>query len=97
MHTLEVAYADHFQPSKGCCQHQKHGIRFSDAEFVLFDPLALTSEDTEAEGEERLVSMGMDSTGRLLVVVYTYRGDDIRLISARLATTKERDNYENRI
>ena len=62
---------------------------------MLFDPMALTREDNDAEGEERFISIGTDSTGRLLVVVYAYRGDEVRLISARLATTKERDNYES--
>ncbi len=61
---------------------EKHGIRFSDAEFVLFDPLALSYKDDDSEGEQRHVSMGTDSLGRVLVIVYTFRGDRIRLISA---------------
>ena len=84
-----------FDPNIAAANFQKHGVRFSDAEFVLFDPMALTREDNDAEGEERFISIGADATGRLLVVVYTYRGDDVRLISARLATTKERDAYES--
>ena len=83
-----------FDPKKAAANFRKHGIRFSDAEFVLFDPMALTREDIEAEGEERFISIGADSTGRLLVVVYTYRGDEVSMISARLATAKERENYE---
>ena len=83
-----------FDPKKAAANFQKHGIRFSDAEFVMFDPMALTREDSEAEGEERFVSIGADSTGRVLVVVYTYRGEEIRIISARLATAKERGFYE---
>lgn len=83
-----------FDPKKAATNYLKHGIRFSDAEFVLFDPQALTREDIDAEGEERFISIGADSSGRLLVVVYAYRGDEIRMISARLATAKERDSYE---
>jgi uncharacterized DUF497 family protein len=73
---------------------RKHGIRFSDAEGVLFDPTTLTEEDATVEGEQRFVSIGPDPLGRLLVVVYTFRGDHIRLISARRATRRERRAYE---
>ena len=76
---------------------KKHGVRFSYAETVLFDPNALTREDMESEGEQRFVTVGMDSGGRVLVVVYTYRGEDIRLISARSATKRERMQYEEGI
>lgn len=68
---------------------QKHGIDFSDAEAVLTDPLALTREDGDAEGEGRFVTLGTDAVGRLAVVVYSYRDDAIRLISARKATRNE--------
>jgi uncharacterized DUF497 family protein len=64
---------------------------------VLFDPDALTVEDTTAAGEQRFVTVGTDSVGRVLVVVYSYRGEDIRLISARPATRKERKHYEEGI
>ncbi len=63
-------------------------------EAVLFDPNALTREDTEAQGEQRFVSLGMDSSGRIPVVVYAYRGETIRLISARAANGGERKAYE---
>lgn len=76
---------------------KKHGIRFSDAETVLFDPNALTREDMESEGEQRFITVGMDALGRILIVVYTYRGEDIRLISARSATKRERMQYEEGI
>jgi uncharacterized DUF497 family protein len=76
---------------------KKHGIRFSDAETVLFDPNSLTREDMESKGEQRFVTVGMDALGYILVVVYMYRGEDIRLISARSATRRERMQYEERI
>jgi uncharacterized DUF497 family protein len=72
-----------WDPRKASSNHRKHGIRFSDAEMILFDPHALTREDTVARGEQRFVSMGTDSVGRILAVVYTHRGENIRLISAR--------------
>lgn len=76
---------------------KKHGIHFSDAEIVLFDPNALTREEVDEENEQRFVSIGMDALGRVLVVVYTYRGEGIRLISARPATKRERESYEEGI
>jgi uncharacterized DUF497 family protein len=86
-----------WDPNKAKTNRNKHGISFSDAEAVLFDPNAISYEDEDAKGEQRHLSIGLDSLGRVLVVVYTYRADNIRLISARRATRKERQNYESRI
>ncbi len=86
-----------WDPEKARENLKKHGVRFSDAETVLFDPNALTREDMESEGEQRFVTVGMDTLGHILVVVYTYRGEDIRLISARFATKRERMQYEEGI
>jgi hypothetical protein len=85
-----------WDPEKARSNLKKHGVRLSDAEMVLFDPNALTREDTEAEGEQRFVTVGADSVGRV-VAVYAYRGEDIRLISARSATKRERKSYEEGI
>ena len=71
----------------------KHGIDFADAVTALEDNAALTIQD-EHPDEERFVTLGMDALSRLLVVVYTYRGQSIRLISARKATQRERRAYE---
>ncbi len=76
---------------------QKHGIRFSDAEIVFFDPFALTIEEQDVDFERRFVTVGSDTIGRVLVVVYSYRVDAIRLISARKATPSERKYYEKGI
>ena len=84
-------------PKKAESNFWKHKIRFSDAESVLFDPMALTVEDQIIDREKRFLSVGSDSIGRILVVVYTYYGDTIRLISARKATSKERKYYEKGI
>ena len=75
----------------------KHGVSFPDAEPVLFDPNAITREDEYAEGEQRFVTVGLDALGRVLVVVYTYRGETVRLISARKATRNESRAYERRV
>lgn len=74
---------------------RKHGVRFAEAATVLEDDAMLTMPDDESE-EERFVGLGMGSMGRLLVVVYTTRGDRIRIISARKATRQERSQYESR-
>ena len=74
---------------------KKHGIDLADAETVLRDEMALTMRDAESE-EERFVTLGMDALGRLLVVVYTWRDEEIRLISARKAERAERRQYESK-
>lgn len=86
-----------WNPAKAASNHRKHGIRFPDAEAVLFDPMALTTEDERSEGERRFVSIGADAANRVLIAVYCYRGGGIRLISARRATRNERRVYEEGI
>jgi hypothetical protein len=86
----------HFEwdTQKAVANREKHGVDFADAVSVLEDEAALTMLD-EFSDEERLITLGMDAFGRLLVVVYTWRGPDtIRLISARKATRNERQQYE---
>lgn len=83
--------------SKAASNIKKHGIRFSDAEIALWDPHAITLEDKRAESEQRQVTIGSDALGRVVVVVYTLRDEDIRIISARKATKRERNAYEKRI
>jgi uncharacterized protein len=72
----------------------KHGVDFADAVEVLLDALALTVAD-EDPAEERFVTIGVDGLNRILVVVYTWRGERIRIISARRATRRERTQYED--
>jgi uncharacterized DUF497 family protein len=86
-----------WDPKKAETNYRKHKIRFCDAETVLSDPMALTIEDQDVDQEQRFVSVGSDAMGRILVVVYTIRGDTIRLVSARRATSKERASYEKGI
>jgi len=86
-----------WDPRKAAANVAKHGVRFSDAEAVLFDLMALTREDTSAEGERRFVSVGLDAIGRVDVVVFSYRAEEIRMISARAAGARERRYYEEGI
>jgi uncharacterized DUF497 family protein len=86
-----------WDPNKAAINLQKHGVRFSDAAAVLYDPNALSFEDQTAIGEQRFIVIGMDHLWRLLVVIYTDRGDRARLISARPATSSERKQYESGI
>ena len=81
-------------PVKAAANLKKHGVSFADAEGVLYDPLAVTIEDLDAVGERRFVTVGLGSAGEVLVVVYTERDGEYRLISARHATKKERKTYE---
>jgi len=70
-------------------------VRFAEAATVFEDEAALKMSDDHPD-EERFVALGIGSMGRILVVVYTTRGDCIRIISARKATRQERSQYERR-
>ncbi len=72
---------------------RKHGVDFADAVTVLDDDRALTIIDPNPD-EERFVTMGMDAEGRILVAIFTWREENIRIISARKATQGERNQYE---
>jgi uncharacterized protein len=87
----------HFEwdPDKAARNFAKHGVHFADAVAVLEDDLGLTIRDTYFENEERWITIGMDILGRLLAVIYTWRAERIRLISARPATPHERRQYED--
>ncbi|MDR2787122.1 MAG: BrnT family toxin [Candidatus Accumulibacter sp.] len=82
-----------FDPAKNRGNIQDHQIDLADVDGVFFDPFALTREDRDHD-EACFVTLGMDGLGRLLVVAYTYRGEDIRVISARRAEPHERRPYE---
>jgi len=73
---------------------RKHGVDFADAATALTDEYAVTISDNHPD-EERFISLAMDALGRVLVVVYTWREDTVRLISARKATKPERRQYGN--
>jgi hypothetical protein len=74
----------------------KHGVSFEEASSVFADPLAATIPDPDhSQTEMRFLTMGLSSTGRLVVVSHTEEEDDLfRIISAREATSHERKAYE---
>ncbi len=74
----------------------KHGISFADTFAVFDDPNAVTLENFRKD-EQRYVTIGMDAFGRILVVVYTWREENIRIISARNAVRYEVRQYEGEI
>lgn len=84
-----------FDPDKAAANPLNHdGITFDEAKHVLLDPFAMTREDRDALGEARYVTLGMDEKGRVLLVVWTQRGERVRLISAWKANSLQRRRYE---
>jgi len=83
-----------WDPAKARANFAKHGVRFADAVTVLEDDLALTMRDPSSDEEERWITLGRSALGRVNVVVYTWRKDNVRLISARPATAREKSQYE---
>jgi uncharacterized DUF497 family protein len=83
-----------WDPRTASANRRKHGVDFADAASVFEDEQALTVRDEiSAVDEPRFLTLGRDLLGRLLVVTYTWRGERIRLISARRATGTERRQY----
>ena len=72
---------------------RKHGVDFAEVAEVFEDPHAMTRPDEDPD-EERSISIGNDGLGRVVVVCWTWRDDDIQIISARKATRREREQYE---
>lgn len=83
-----------WDPGKAKANLEKHGIDFADAATVLDDDLGLTIHDDSSD-EDRYVTVGTDLLGRVLVLAYTWRGERLRVISARKATAGERRQYED--
>jgi hypothetical protein len=90
---MEIEY----DSRKAAANLKKHGVSFEEAEAALFDPLALSIEDPDAEGESRWLLIGMVGRMQILTVIYTLRGDRIRIISARRSTKRELQEYAQRI
>ncbi len=74
----------------------KHGISFENGCESFFDPFLASLDDELVNGEVRYTAVGMTTAWHLLYVVYVWRGDNIRLISVRIATAHERKQYETR-
>ena len=74
---------------------REHRVSFEEATTVFVDPLSITFRDPDhSVGEERYIDIGHSARGRLLVVSYTERQEQTRIISCRLATRRERKDYE---
>lgn len=84
-----------WDPAKAQANYKKHGIRFSDAATALTDPQALTIRDPFSPAEERWITVGLDALGRVLVLVYAWRGENVRLISARKLHRASESNTRN--
>jgi len=77
--------------SKAISNLAKHGISFEEAVPAFGDPLSATVEDPDhSHGEKRYILVGETAEGKLVVVPHVERGDTIRILSARLATRRER-------
>ncbi len=86
-----------WDPAKAGSNLSKHGVSFSDVEPAFYDEFALSMPDDFSVAEERFLLVGCDALGRILTVSYTYRGNSIRIISARSATKSERTKYEKEL
>jgi uncharacterized protein len=84
-----------WDPEKAASNLAKHGVDFREAGTVLDDPLSTTFPDPDhSDAEQRYLTIGLSASGRILVVAHTDRGDAVRLITARPATSAERRFYE---
>jgi uncharacterized DUF497 family protein len=90
-----------WDPLKAQANIAKHGVSFVQAATVLLDALALTTFDAaHSQAEERWFTLGMSSQGKLLALSHTYQHTGpievkVRIISAREATRRERQQYED--
>jgi uncharacterized DUF497 family protein len=76
---------------------RKHRVDFKEGKTVFNDPFAITIDDPDhSDLEERYIDIGISSKGRILVVWYTERNDNIRIIGCRKATRFEREQYEKK-
>jgi uncharacterized DUF497 family protein len=81
--------------AKAAANFRKHSVSFDEAATVFADPLSYVYPDPDhSEDETRFLLIGISEAGRMLVISHTDRGEQTRIISARLATRKERSFYE---
>lgn len=84
-----------WDPEKAKANLKKHGVSFDEAATAFYDPLSATFDDPDhSDDEERVMTVGISSRGRLLVIAHTERGNTIRIINARTATPHERKRHE---
>ena len=95
----EGGYIPHMQfawdPNKAAKNLVKHGVSFEEAATVFGDPLSNTYHDPDhSTAERRFIMIGLSERGRMLVVAHTDDGELVRIISAREATRRERESYD---
>jgi len=84
--------------SKAQLNISKHEISFEEASTIFGDPLSLTISDPDhSQDETRFISIGVSTNSKTIVVAHTDRADATRIISARVATKRERECYEQGI
>jgi len=87
-----------WDPVKARQNRRKHRVLFQEAATVFGDPLAVTYPDPDHSlSEQRFITVGMSSAGRILIVAHADRDESIRIISARKTTHREREHYEEEI
>lgn len=85
-----------WDPEKAAANVSKHGVDFAEAMTVFGDPLEVTIADPDhSDDEQRFLSIGSSTSGRLLVVAYAERAGRTRIINAREASSPERKHYES--
>ena len=90
-----MAFTFEWDLQKATTNARKHGVTFDEAATAFGDPFGLIVDDQRhSEAERRFVLLGVSQSNRLLAVMFTERGDRLRLISARAATRRERRHYE---
>ena len=95
VHIMRCAVAFEWDAQKAEANHKKHGVWFSESLPVFDDDDAITITDDDSDPHEvRFVSIGMGAKEQVLVVVYSHRGANIRIISVRVAEPHERSQYE---
>jgi uncharacterized protein len=87
-----------WDPRKAAQNRKKHGVSFHEAATIFGDPVAVTYHDPDhSVTEDRFVTVGTSTSGRVLIVAHTDRGESVRIISARKTTKRERAHYEEDI
>ena len=90
-----MAFTFEWDPRKAAANERKHRVTFDEAATAFADPLGIVLDDPRHSVDEvRVVLLGLSSSSGLLAVMFTERGDRIRLISARKATRREHHHYE---
>jgi len=86
-----------WDPAKASRNRRKHRVSFQEAATIFGDPLAITFPDPDhSASEQRFITLGTSSMNRILIVAHTDRDENVRIISARKATQRERKHYEEK-